>query len=49
MTKNISIKFIALIAASLTLSIGIFAQSTVTGGINGRVTDRRERSFRMLL
>lgn len=40
MTKRISIKFLALAVFCLLLSIGqIFAQSTVTGGINGTVTD----------
>jgi hypothetical protein len=40
MTKNLSIKLFTLIALSLVLSIGQgFAQSTVTGGINGTVTD----------
>ena len=40
MTKNFSIKFIALVAIGLALSIGhVFAQSTVTGAISGRVTD----------
>mgnify|MGYP001392294945 CR=1 FL=1 len=40
MTKNFSFKFIALIVVGLTLSFGqVFAQSTVTGGISGRVTD----------
>lgn len=40
MTKNISIKFFTLIALSLVLGIGqIFAQSTVTGGITGTITD----------
>ncbi len=40
MTKNFSIKFIALIAIGLALGFGqVFAQSTVTGGISGRVTD----------
>ena len=40
MTKNISIKFFTLIALSLVLGIGqVFAQSTVTGGITGTITD----------
>ncbi|MBC7899053.1 MAG: TonB-dependent receptor [Saprospiraceae bacterium] len=40
MTKNISIKFITLITLSLLLGIGqVFAQSTVSGGIAGKVTD----------
>jgi hypothetical protein len=40
MTKNFSFKFIALVAIGLVLSIGhVFAQSTVTGAISGRVTD----------
>ena len=40
MTKNFSFKFIALIAIGLSLSIGqVFAQSTVTGGMIGKVTD----------
>ena len=40
MTKNFSIKFIAIIAIGIALGIGqVFAQSTVTGGISGRVTD----------
>ncbi len=40
MTKNISIKFFILIAISIVLGIGsAFAQSTVTGGISGRITD----------
>ncbi|MEP6703667.1 MAG: carboxypeptidase regulatory-like domain-containing protein, partial [Acidobacteriota bacterium] len=40
MTKNLSIKFFSLLALSLVLSLGqVFAQSTVTGAINGNVTD----------
>src|SRR5829696_9082589 len=40
MTKNFSIKFLSVIALSLLIGIGqIFAQSTVTGGISGTVTD----------
>jgi hypothetical protein len=40
MTKNLSIKLFSLLTLSLVLSIGqVFAQSTVTGGINGTVTD----------
>ena len=40
MTKNLSTKFFGLLALSLLLSLGqVFAQSTVTGGINGTVTD----------
>ncbi len=40
MTKNFSFKLIALVAIGLALSIGhVFAQSTVTGAISGRVTD----------
>ncbi|PYS99846.1 MAG: hypothetical protein DMF63_10145 [Acidobacteria bacterium] len=40
MTKNLSTKIFALLALSFILSIGqVFAQSTVTGGINGTVTD----------
>ena len=40
MTKNLSIKFLTLFALSLALGFGqVFAQSTVTGGINGTVTD----------
>jgi len=44
MTKNLSIKLFTLIALSLVLSIGqTFAQSTVSGGINGTVTDPQGR------
>src|SRR4030095_3052616 len=40
MTKNLSTKIFSLLALSLVLSFGqVFAQSTVTGGINGTVTD----------
>ncbi|MDQ3221244.1 MAG: carboxypeptidase regulatory-like domain-containing protein [Acidobacteriota bacterium] len=40
MTKNFSIKFFTLIILSLVLGFGqAFAQSTVTGGINGTITD----------
>lgn len=40
MTKRISIKFLAIAIFSMLLSVGqIFAQSTVTGAINGSVTD----------
>ncbi|HUR97465.1 MAG TPA: TonB-dependent receptor [Pyrinomonadaceae bacterium] len=40
MTKNLSIKIFSLLALSLMLSLGqAFAQSTVTGGIVGTVTD----------
>ncbi|MEO6333488.1 MAG: carboxypeptidase-like regulatory domain-containing protein, partial [Pyrinomonadaceae bacterium] len=40
MTKNLSIKIFSLLALSLVLSLGqVFAQSTVTGAINGNVTD----------
>ena len=40
MTKRISIKFLAMAVFCLILSIGqVFAQSTVTGGIRGTVTD----------
>ena len=40
MTKNFSIKFIAAVAIALIIGIGqTFAQSTTTGGINGKVTD----------
>lgn len=40
MTKRISIKFLAIAIFCLLLSVGqSFAQSTVTGGINGTVTD----------
>jgi len=40
MTKNFSIKFIAVVAIALLIGIGqTFAQSTVTGGINGKITD----------
>ncbi|MEP7212635.1 MAG: carboxypeptidase regulatory-like domain-containing protein [Acidobacteriota bacterium] len=40
MTKNFSIKFFSVIALSLLIGLGqAFAQSTVTGGINGSVTD----------
>jgi hypothetical protein len=40
MTKHYSIKFIAVVAISLIIGIGqTFAQSTVTGGINGKITD----------
>ncbi|HEX6125373.1 MAG TPA: TonB-dependent receptor [Pyrinomonadaceae bacterium] len=40
MTKNLSTKLFGLLALSLVFSIGqVFAQSTVTGGINGTVTD----------
>ena len=40
MTKRISIKFFAMTVFCLILSIGqVFAQSTVTGGIRGTVTD----------
>jgi hypothetical protein len=40
MTKKISIKFLAAAIFCLLLSVGqIFAQSTVTGGIRGKITD----------
>ena len=40
MTKNFSIKFITLIVIGLALGFGqVSAQSTVTGGISGRITD----------
>lgn len=40
MAKNFSIKFLTLIVLSLILGLGqTFAQSTVTGGINGTITD----------
>src|SRR5687767_11426042 len=40
MTKNLSIKLFTLIALSLVLTIGqVAAQSTVSGGISGTVTD----------
>ena len=40
MTKNLSIKFFSVIAITLLIGLGqVFAQSTVTGGINGSVTD----------
>lgn len=40
MTKNLSIRFIFVIVMSLIVAAGqVFAQSTVTGGINGRVVD----------
>jgi hypothetical protein len=40
MTKNLSIKLFSLLALSLVLGFGqVFAQSTVTGGISGTVTD----------
>jgi outer membrane receptor protein involved in Fe transport len=40
MTKNFSIKFFSVIALSLLIGLGqAFAQSTVTGGITGTVTD----------
>jgi hypothetical protein len=40
MTKRISIKFLSTAIFCLLLTVGqIFAQSTVTGGINGTVTD----------
>src|SRR5688572_31447001 len=40
MTKNLSTKIFSLLVLSLILSLGqVFAQSTVTGGINGTVTD----------
>ena len=40
MAKNFSIKFLTLIVLSLILGFGqTFAQSTVTGGINGTITD----------
>ncbi len=40
MTKNFSMKFFTMIVLSLILGFGqTFAQSTVTGGINGTITD----------
>ncbi len=40
MTKNLSMKIFSLLALSLILGFGqAFAQSTVTGGINGTITD----------
>lgn len=40
MTKNISIKFLAIAALCLLAGIGqVFAQSTVTGAITGKITD----------
>jgi hypothetical protein len=40
MTKNFSFKFLFVIAMALIVGAGqVFAQSTVTGGINGRVVD----------
>ena len=40
MIKNFSIKFMALVAISFVIGLGqAFAQSTVTGGISGKVTD----------
>ena len=40
MTKNLSMKIFSLLALSLILGFGqVFAQSTVTGGINGTITD----------
>ncbi|HTK37898.1 MAG TPA: TonB-dependent receptor [Pyrinomonadaceae bacterium] len=40
MTKHFSIKFIAVVAIAILIGIGqTFAQSTVTGGINGKITD----------
>jgi hypothetical protein len=40
MTKNFSIKLLTFVVLSLVLGIGqVLAQSTVTGGINGTVTD----------
>ena len=40
MTKHFSLKFFSVIALSLLIGLGqAFAQSTVTGGINGSVTD----------
>lgn len=40
MTRKISVKFLAMAIFCLALGIGqIFAQSTVTGGIQGKVTD----------
>src|SRR5688500_2790442 len=40
MTKNLSTKLFILLAMSLMLGIGqVFAQSTVSGGISGTVTD----------
>ncbi|HTK25226.1 MAG TPA: carboxypeptidase-like regulatory domain-containing protein, partial [Pyrinomonadaceae bacterium] len=40
MTKHFSIKFIAVVAIAIFIGIGqAFAQSTVTGGINGKITD----------
>lgn len=45
MTKNLSMKLFALLALSFVLSIGqVFAQSTVSGGINGTVTDPQGRA-----
>ncbi len=44
MTKNFSLRFISLIALSLMIGFGqVFAQSTVTGGISGTVTDPQGR------
>jgi hypothetical protein len=40
MTKNLSISIAAAFALCLLLGIGqVFAQATVTGGINGKVSD----------
>ncbi len=40
MTRNISIRFLAILALAVLLSVApAMAQSTVTGAINGRVTD----------
>ena len=44
MTKNLSLKFLTLLVLSFVLGMGqVFAQSTVTGGINGTVTDPQGR------
>lgn len=40
MTKNFSIKFLTMFVLSLVLGFGqVFAQSTVTGGITGKISD----------
>jgi hypothetical protein len=45
MTKNLSTRILSFLALSLILSMAqVFAQSTVTGGINGTITDPQGRA-----
>src|SRR5687767_10802741 len=44
MTKNLSMKLFQILAMCVLLSVGqVYAQSTVSGGINGTVTDPQGR------